>query len=768
MTKGQQFALSQLEEIAASGNQSLEIESRRDPTDDKPWLVVWISIRVGPIPTSHGGLDLREREAFIIHIPPTFPFKKPEVDVPHDRFTGFPHVQWKYRLCLYRSSAEWNPSDGMFGYLDRLDYWIKQGALNQLEPDLQPLHPPVVYTDRKNGKLVVPRKDTPPFEGPYWIGVASIQNLERRIEIIDWHDIDQIPSDGTLAMALLFGTPMPWEYPSKGKELFAQCDDRGIPKEQLYGILKASALLTPPGESLYFILGSPMRGFTETRKQHLSIWAIGGEAADHIRLTVSEHTDTTDIEKIRTRLAEIMVQELETTDISWCPVMEARPEVTIRRDRDASISHFHGKSVSVWGCGALGGHIAVHLCRAGVTKLVLRDKGRVTPGILVRQPYTPDDIDDHKVNALKKHLLQIRPDLQIETHDSDIETELSRPDFDWRAGTDVVIDATASHVVRRRLEMKSTMSGEQRAPVACLMIDRDAQRMVSVIVDKEYMGGTWDVLRKAKLETLRDPFLKQFSDAFFPKDNTSMTFQPEPGCSEPTFIGSSADCNGMASVGLNMTAKALSQITPRSATALFWGQPNENKSAGAPSLVKFSFPADFCLTAGSQEIRVTPGALKELKGWIAQNKRLRRGNVETGGLAWGEWDDATSIIWVSGFSGPPPDSTHSEESFVRGVAGTKKEHESRIQITRGSVGYIGEWHTHPVSKPFPSVTDLEGIQQTLTVGGLPPRKIVLMIIGKQFGVDTIGAYVFRRSQRGEVFHVITSAGITKPLPGSIL
>lgn len=768
MTKGQELALAQLEEIAASGNQSLHIESRRDPTDIKPWLEVEISFRVGPIPTSDGGLDLRERESFIIRIPPTFPFKRPDVDVPHNRFTGFPHVQWTRHLCLYRSSAEWNPSDGMFGFLDRLDYWIRQGALNQLEPDLQPLHPPAVYTDRKNGKLVVPIKDTPPFTGPYWIGVASIQNLERRIEIIDWHDIDQIPSDGTLAMTLLFGTPMPWEYPTKGKELFAQCDDRGIPKEHMYGILKASALLTPQGESLYFILGSPMRGFAEARKQHLSIWAIGSEAADHIRLTVSEHSDTMDIERIRARLAEIMVHALETTDISWCPVMEARPEVTIRRDRDASISYFRGKSVSVWGCGALGGHIAVHLCRAGVTKLVLRDMGRVTPGILVRQPYIPDDIDEHKVKALKTHLLKIRPDLEIETHHSDIETELSRSDFDWIAGTDVVIDATASHVVRRRLEIMWTMSVDQRVPVACLMIDREAQRMVNVIVDKEYTGGTWDVLRKAKLETLRDPYLKQFSDSFFPEDNTAMTFQPEPGCSEPTFIGSSADCAGMASVGINITARVLSQITTRSASALFWSQPVAFISARTPSLVEFSVAADLCLKAGSQEIRITQGALQEIKGWIAQNRRLRTRNVETGGLAWGEWDDATDIIWVSSFSGPPPDSTHSEDLFVRGVKGTKKEHESRTKATRGSVGYIGEWHTHPVSRPFPSITDFEGIQQTLTVGGLPPRKTILMIIGRQSGVDTMGVYVFRRSQRGDVLTIVNSASAQVPLPGSLL
>src|SRR6185295_4414864 len=117
-------------------------------------------------------------------------------------------------------------------------------------------------------------------------------------------------------------------------------------------------------------------------------------------------------------------------------------------------------------------------------------------------------------------------------------------------------------------------------------------------------------------------------------------------------------------------------------------------------------------------VRIKPSAMHEIMAWISQNRRIRHESVETGGLLWGEWDDATGIVWVTDASGPPPDSNHSEDLFLCGTKGTKKEHESRSKGSRLSVGYIGMWHTHPVSKPFPSTTDFAGMLQILTADEL--------------------------------------------------
>jgi tRNA A37 threonylcarbamoyladenosine dehydratase len=97
---------------------------------------------------------------------------------------------------------------------------------------------------------------------------------------------------------------------------------------------------------------------------------------------------------------------------------------------DSPLAWFRDRTVAVWGCGALGGHIAEYLTRAGVKKLILRDNGVVTPGILVRQPFDDIDIGNAKVDALGERLKRIRPNLEVEGFRANILTNpLSDPDW---------------------------------------------------------------------------------------------------------------------------------------------------------------------------------------------------------------------------------------------------------------------------------------------------------------------------------------------------
>ena len=48
---------------------------------------------------------------------------------------------------------------------------------------------------------------------------------------------------------------------------------------------------------------------------------------------------------------------------------------------------FRGKSVALWGCGAIGAQIAEGVVRAGASRLIIYDKARIKPGVLIRQPY---------------------------------------------------------------------------------------------------------------------------------------------------------------------------------------------------------------------------------------------------------------------------------------------------------------------------------------------------------------------------------------------
>jgi integrative and conjugative element protein (TIGR02256 family) len=768
MTEGQSFALWQLREVAAADIGCIDIERVTGPTDESSWVWLTVSIRMGAIPWAEGGLLLRERETFYIGIPPEFPLQTPSVWVGHKRFAGRPHVQWMRHLCLFQAATEWNPSDGMFGLLDRLEYWLRKGALNQLDPEGEPLHPPAVYTDLSIGKSVIPKANTPVFDGSFWLGLAGISDRPKHVEITGWFDLESLTSDGAVAIALLFSSPLPWEYPKQVAALFRECERQGVAKEFLFKILKAASSLTPEGQPLYMILGAPMRGIAGgPRKQHLSVWAIEAEAAESIRLTIGEMGDTEDLAKLREKFEVSLIEALAEMSISWCPVIEARSEVTVRRDEESPLSYFLGKSISVWGCGALGAPIAIHLCRAGARRLILRDKAIVTPGILIRQPYFEDDVCNEKVEALKSQLLKIRPDIEIDAIQSNVETLLSTAVQGWSDGADLVIDATASDLVRRRLEIRWPDWEEDRIPIASLMLDRTAMRLITAVLGPQFSGGTWDVLRKAKIEILRDASMNGFADGFFPGEIKERPFQPEPGCSEPTFVGSSADSAALAAIGLNVIATQLKHLGPEAAMSTLLSQPVITDTFSvSPRIVELT--VDFVLLLGDHQVRISQSAMKEIRAWVSKNRRARKANVETGGLLWGEWDDATRVVWVSEASGPPPDSEHSAEHFVCGVVGTKEENEARVRLTRRSVGYIGMWHTHPTSRPLPSETDFAGMHRILTAGDLPPRKNLLLIVGREAGRDTIGAFLFRRLRGDASYAVHNLLEGRKTLPENII
>jgi sulfur carrier protein ThiS adenylyltransferase len=95
-------------------------------------------------------------------------------------------------------------------------------------------------------------------------------------------------------------------------------------------------------------------------------------------------------------------------------------------------------SVGIAGLGGLGSNAAVALARAGVGKLVIVDFDRVEEKNLDRQYYFLDQIGLYKVDALKKTLLNINPDLEVVSFNVELEKGKMSGYF---STVDVVIEA---------------------------------------------------------------------------------------------------------------------------------------------------------------------------------------------------------------------------------------------------------------------------------------------------------------------------------------
>ncbi|MDE0402041.1 MAG: ThiF family adenylyltransferase [Gammaproteobacteria bacterium] len=728
------MAESQLREIACASHGTISIERIEQTLG---WYWVSLSIGFAGVETAEGGLHLRAREKFVIVISRDFPFRAPSVKVPHTRFAYCSHVQWKRQLCLYGSSVEWRPQDGMFGFIRRLDAWIRDAVNNNLDSEDAPLHPPVAYSVVDD--LLVPKANTPVVANKNWFGVAELQIREGRVEIVGWKRNNE-PWPTNFAPAILLHEKFPFEYPSTVGALLEELSDHGIDRNCLLRILALYSCNDSTDRPLTVILGTPMRRPDPSGPilQHLAAWQLSTADTNQLR----EVGRTLFTEGLQSNFnKQPLLKWCDTAKVGWCNLEEMRPEVTRRRDYSSDMSWFCNKRVAIWGCGAIGSNVAEFIVRAGASHLVLVDQKVVTPGILVRQGFEDADIGKPKVDALGNRLMKINPNLTIKQCRTDLITHLV--DENRLVEVDLIIDCTASQAVRSVLEYNLLRFYLDRPPIASIAIDGQASAAISTLAKPAHSGCSLDLFRRLKLEACRNPSLNELLEAFWPQSGIGVDFQPEPGCSEPTFVGSHADLAGLTARSVNSIANELKRECEH--TGVGWMFENRG------SIQKFSWSPDRVLvdTNHNYSIRVCSLVEREMKAWTKRSSRVVEANVETGGLVFGEIDEAAGVVWATEVDGPPADSHASKDHFTCGIVGTKEAVEGRRKRFHGSVNCIGTWHTHPNSSSLYSRTDELAAEQFLNEPNSDKSSCLLLILAGDRTKAELGAHLFKRSPNGK-------------------
>lgn len=755
MTPEQELAFEQLRRVANYGD-ALEIVRVLEPSADERRLRVVVSLYCKDMPRVSTGLPIRDREQVTIWIWPNFPYSIPTITVAHDRFAGYPHVNWSHHLCLYQApQTEWSPNGGMGGFLNRLELWFRKAAADDLDPIGGALHPPV--TSNTSGPILIPRCDAPVRGNQEWVGFAELNSIsEYRLDLVAWTPPTAPTTDGRLiAAAILLGQTMPLEYPRKLGELLTCVEKRGVSVHSILDAIAQMLRRNREGQPLYIVLGTPMRGTRGGElRQHLACWqmeALGGQIAalkegfDELERgfrSLGELGDAHEMADRSNKIRNLFLEWAEDKSLRWCSVREDRPEVTMRRDSGRPTEFFAGKVVEVWGCGALGSPIAEWVARAGAKRVTLRDQSCVTPGILVRQPYSDADIGRSKALVLAERLNAIHPKCEVVgIHENILLGPLASGQLTDHA--DLIIDATASNLVLTKAEEVWRRHRESRCDFASVAIDGQADRLLAVVVKKQHSGAAFDVIRRMKLAACNDPRMYAYLEAFFPKQ-PAPPFQPEPGCSDATFVGSAADTALLAAIAINLIGESFSK---EHATA--WGYFAASPKCGDLSTLAMekAFVCDLVFTdpQTDYETRMEPSVWKSLQSWREESRRVRGEDVETGGLLFGEMSEHLGIVWVSEASGPPADSQHAAEEFVCGIEGTECLNSEKASRSRCSVQYVGTWHTHPVSSPEPSKRDFGAMAQLLTTSLTPVERLLLVIVGRiQEGVAVTSTVFLRR------------------------
>jgi len=77
------------------------------------------------------------------------------------------------------------------------------------------------------------------------------------------------------------------------------------------------------------------------------------------------------------------------------------------------VDNFNECVYHILGCGAIGSSAALQLVRMGAEEFLIYDFDKVSEENIGVSQYNRYDIDNYKVNALRKHMLDINPDANI-------------------------------------------------------------------------------------------------------------------------------------------------------------------------------------------------------------------------------------------------------------------------------------------------------------------------------------------------------------------
>jgi len=737
MTRGQHRAIYELERVKKTNPNEFDFELAQDTSNG--YLIVKISIRIGQIETRPGGLIFREREDFFLMIPADFPFVYPSLFVKHLRFAGFPHVNWRKHLCLYQSKIEWNPADGIYGYLDRLNQWLRRAAINDMDPIEGPLHPPVNITDYNQIPFVI-QANCPVEAGESWFGLAEILEYPNRFELVGWNDLSgDWNKERYPALAIILPSSLPLEFPENGKEFFSELNRIGMDSENILINLRLAAILTPKDKNAYIILGIPMRRSPEGKlKHHIVVWAIEADKANSLRIATPSSEDNDELESIKSELNKLTYSIFELTQIKWCPVMENRSEITVRRDKESPVSWFSGKKVLILGCGALGSWAAEIIARTNPALIHLVDNSKVNPGLIVRQNYTLNDIGSQKATALAQRIKNlVAPNCIIQDFHQEAHGFLSER-YDQISYYDIILDCTASSIFQMKIEKDWQNFQKKTPPIISLVIDAKAQSCLNIVLESKSNCGIYDAYVKLKNRICIEHTHEDIIESFYTDRVTSNLFQPEPGCSDPTFSGSTADITSLVSTALNLSVGHI--ISDQIPMGIAFSTHIINRKQGSLDLIRLE--SSKILQIENYRVCISPQTFIVARSCILQNNRKRSEHHETGGLLWGLWDDAVGVIWIFDASGPPSDSLHDPGHFSCGVDGTGQEHIQRLMKSKGTCGFIGYWHTHPFMPSEQSLKDIHGMATLVSHLGLNKKKALMLIFGRTGGMPKVGVYIY--------------------------
>lgn len=718
-SSGQEWALQQLELIEKASNGYISYRLLKEPSETDSFLRVIVSILCKEFEQIEGGFQLNQREEVEILIPKNFPYSVPEVYSRHRRFRGHPHVQWGNYFCLYQAkNVEWSPSDGMYGLIERLVDFLENGAKNQLDAIGGPIHPPVAYSS--SSKKLITSIDAPKFADSFWLGFAEIQKInDATFEVIAWTEELDFFKDKNIVPVFLFKEKLPNEFPTTLDALIKSIEFPDVLISILLAMLRIASSNNQDKVPLFTIIGTPMRGTVGSQEQimHLAAWQLPEEIKSKITVGLENKISKNEVEKVAESTGTEIKETLQSSKLDWVNILENRPEIVVSRASNSIFATIKNKNICLIGAGAIGSFLGELLVREGISSLCIIDNKSVKPGIICRQNFEMEDIGQNKAVALKERLNLIAPKIPITEYAENIVSLISSKNLDL-GSFDLVIDASASNIVTQLLSQSEVAKAVP--DLISIVINHNASAGLLVLKPKNSKATVHDLFRSVKVKSFREDVLIRVRKNFWPEER-GVLFQPEPGCSEPTFSGSYSDIllliNSLfrEAVASNFKSSCFQYATVSGGTIKVQTELISEQKIYSEEYLGY-------------EICISNSAENQYQRHIKYAISKRGKDKETGGLIFGTVDNLNKRIYIDYISDAPLDSSFHKDAFICGTKGVA-ELQASIQKNYGiDVGFIGSWHTHPFSEAKPSTTDRDAASTILNGTNSYVKRVLIMII----------------------------------------
>lgn len=521
-------------ELKGLGQSGRVVEARRALLPRSTIPGINVVLNTSNINGVNRGLTIEDTTDILVLLGGDYPNSPPCILVDFDeKYVGFPHVIRGHVLCTYLDpKREWHPSFGMREAIDRVWEWFDNAANDRFNPRASLFHAVGGADPCTDQTTTVVVRPAPPTELPLVSQSALLTRTSNRVDIAGWRRARRDQRETPLP-TFVVPNSLPFGICGTVASVAAQVEESGgCTAHEFLEKIARTATATPSSTPIYLclIVAHP----TETDLRSLAVGRIIESLADNLRTTQKE----------------IPPQE---TPIDWLIVSDERPNTTTRRDFDRPAAGFLGSTVEIWGCGGLGSWIAELLVRAKPKKVVLRDPGLVSRGLLVRQNYTELDVGRSKAKQLAERLESISDDTVVEFESRsalDAIKEGRLPDCD------LVIDATISETIAFHLDKAATENTDGPLLIQVATNVENATLGLVVVAAASFAGGPASLERHGADEILDAAHLESYHTFWNPTSPTA-ELTPAPGCSVPTYHGAAAD---LAAVAGTMVSLAGAQL----------------------------------------------------------------------------------------------------------------------------------------------------------------------------------------------------------------